>query len=167
MGIKKKIKNFLNISSKKKNLIAENLEEATWENTNPFVPKVTYGRVIKCYDVDTCTLVSKPYESHPPYRFTLRLAEIDGPEIRSKNEIEKEAAQIAKGRLSEKILNMYVHVTDVGIDKYGRLLCKIWLGELCINEWLLEQKLVVPYDGGKKKSPENWLEYMGLLEFDE
>ena len=30
----------------------------------PFIPSVSYGKVIKCYDVDTITIVAKPYKLH-------------------------------------------------------------------------------------------------------
>jgi len=161
MGVKKKIKSFFNMSSsKKKIIIPRNLDQATWDNTSPFVPKVTYGRVIKCYDVDTCTIVSKPYENEPVFRFSLRLSGIDGPEIRSKDPGEKQAANMAKMLLTDKILDKYVLLTNVSSDKYGRLLCKIWLDGVCINDWLLEKKVVVPYDGGTKKCPDDWLAYI-------
>ena len=135
-------------------------DDACWENTKPFVPNVSYGKVIKCYDVDTCTVVAKPYKEEPICRFTIRLYGIDGPELRSKDPIEKEVAYIAKTRLCEKILNKYVTIQAKGTDKYGRLLCEIWLNNESINTWLLEQRLVVCYDGGRKNSPDNWRMYM-------
>ena len=64
-----------------------NLDEANWDNTKPFIPSVSYGKVIKCYDVDTITIVAKPYKAHPIFRFSVRLSGIDGPEIRTKNEM--------------------------------------------------------------------------------
>ena len=137
-----------------------NLDEANWDNTKPFIPSVYYGKVIKCYDVDTITIVAKPYKAHPIFRFSVRLSGIDGPEIRTKNENEKKAAQISKKYLTDKILDEYIHLENVSCDKYGRLLAEVWLGDLCINKWLLEKKVVVPYDGGKKNCPDDWLEYI-------
>ena len=81
-----------------------------WDNTKPFIPSVYYGKVIKCYDVDTITIVAKPYKAHPIFRFSVRLSGIDGPEIRTKNENEKKAAQISKKYLTDKILNQYIHL---------------------------------------------------------
>ena len=151
------------VLSFKKNQISEKLKKdlnkATWENTNEFIPNLTFGKVIKVYDVDSITIVAKPYKKHSVSRFSIRLANIDGPELRSRNEREKTAAQKARDILKGKILNKFVYITNVEIDKYGRYLCQVWLNDININSWLLTQNLVVTYSGGKKNSPEDWLDY--------
>lgn len=162
MNILKKVKLFLKFKKSKSKIdlkILKDLNKATWENTEFFVPNLTFGKVIKVYDVDSITIVAKPYKESVISRFSVRLANIDGPELRSKNKREKKAAQKARDILQNKILNEYVHITNVKIDKYGRYLCQIWLNDININEWLLTQKLVVTYFGGKKESPEDWLDY--------
>ena len=36
-------------------------------------------------------------------------------------------------------------------DKYGRLLVRVWTDEgVCVNDLLLEERLAVAYEGGKK-----------------
>tara|TARA_Y100000389_G_scaffold204397_1_gene256710 strand:- start:2849 stop:3421 length:573 start_codon:yes stop_codon:yes gene_type:complete len=140
--------------------IDKELEEATWENTPPFVPRISYGRIIKCYDGDSCTLVARQYPNGGIARYTLRLSGIDTPELRTSNENEKKAAIIVRDALREKILNKYVYVSDISLDKYGRLLCTVQCDGKCINSWLLHKKYAVPYDGGKKNSPEDWLDYL-------
>lgn len=66
------------------------LENIKLEDTKNFVPPITYGKVVKVYDGDTITIASKlPYIASPIYNFHVRLNGIDAPEIRSKNEIEK------------------------------------------------------------------------------
>ena len=144
----------------KKKEVFPDLDEANWENTKPFIPAVNYGKVIKCYDVDTITIVAKPYKSQPIFRFSVRLSGIDGPELRSRNANEKKAAQIARKYALDRVLGEYISLENVSSDKYGRLLEEVWLDGVCINNWLLEKKVVVPYDGGTKYSPDDWLEYI-------
>lgn len=136
------------------------LEDATWRNTIPFVPNITYGKIIKCYDGDTCTLAARPYPNEPVFRFSLRLDGIDAPEMRTKNTNEKEAAKLVQEKLSDLILNKFVNVKVIKSDKYGRLLCTVIYDGINVNGWLLEQNYAVRYHGGTKKSPEDWLEYI-------
>ena len=84
-------------------------KEIDWKDTIEFVPPVEKGIVIKVYDGDTITIASKlPYLSSPLYRFSVRLNGIDCPEIKSKDENEKQCAQIAKKEMSDLILNKIV-----------------------------------------------------------
>ena len=136
------------------------LANATWQNTAPFIPKVTYGKVIKVYDGDTITVAARPYKSESPCRFSIRLSGIDCPEIRSRDQGERDAAVLVKNRLSDLILEKYVSLYNVKIDKYGRLLCDVYHGQIHVNNWLLNSRLAVTYDGGKKMPPENWLDYI-------
>jgi endonuclease YncB( thermonuclease family) len=65
------------------------LETISYKETLPFVPPITYGKVIKVYDGDTITIASKlPYDNSPIYRFSIRLLGIDSPEIKSKTPTE-------------------------------------------------------------------------------
>ena len=58
-----------------------------WSDTVPFTVPITGGYVIKVYDGDTITVASKlPFDNSPIYRFSIRLAGIDTPEIKGKNE---------------------------------------------------------------------------------
>lgn len=159
MNLLKKMQFLLKFKKKKSVELFKDLEHANWNNTKPFIPNLTFGKVIKVYDVDTITIVSKPYKDSVISRFSVRLANVDGPEITAKNTREKEAAQKARDILKDKILNQYVLVTDIKIDKYGRYLCNVWLDDININEWLLDKHLVVKYSGGKKESPTDWLDY--------
>ena len=125
----------------------------TWKNTIPFVAPITQGVVIKVYDGDTITIASKlPYEASPLYRFSVRLNRIDTAEIKSKNKAEKEMAKIAKERLSNIIMNKVVLLKNVKTEKYGRVLADVYHNNTCMNDWMLENKLAVEYDGGKKKN---------------
>lgn len=131
-----------------------------WKDTIQFVPPVNKGIVIKVYDGDTITIASKlPYTESPIYRFSVRLNGIDCPEIKSKNENEKQCAQIAKKELSNLILNKIITLKNVETEKYGRILAEVYLDELHLNKYMIEKRLAVTYDGGTKISPRDWMDY--------
>ena len=51
----------------------EDGSDIKWEDTVEFTFPITGGRVIKCYDADTITIVSKlPYNESPMYRLSDR-----------------------------------------------------------------------------------------------
>ena len=72
---------------------------------------------------------------------------------------EHKVACLAQEKLSKKILNEIVELKEVSTDKYGRLLCYIIFNGRCMSKWLLKNRLAVPYDGGTKKCPKNWVSY--------
>ena len=117
----------------------------------PFIPPITEGQVINVYDGDTITIVSKlPYDASPLYRFSVRLAGIDCAEIKGKTEHERELAQEAKCALQKLILNKVVALKNLKTEKYGRVLADVYLGDLHVNNWLLDNNYAVQYSGGKK-----------------
>lgn len=132
-----------------------------WLHTTPFVAPITKGRVIKVYDGDTITIAAKlPRTANSPlYRFSVRLNGIDTPELKTKNEVEKRVALFARDALAAKILYRDVYLKEVKTEKYGRLLAEVWLENECLNDWMITQRFAVEYDGGTKKSPDNWDEY--------
>lgn len=131
-----------------------------WKDTVPFVFPIQGGQVIKVYDGDTITIASKmPYPESPLYRFSVRLNGIDTPEIKGKNEDEKEIAKKARNELTTLIMNKEVTLKNVQSEKYGRILAEVYLGDICLNDWLIEKKFAVKYDGGTKQIPESWKTY--------
>ena len=136
------------------------LDNATWNNTTTYIPDVKFGKVIKVYDGDTITIVAKPYRNEPVYRFSVRLKGIDAPEMRSKDENERNAAKIVQQKLSDLVLNKYVRLFDLSLDKYGRLLCNVLYNNIIVNAWMLDHNYAVKYTGKKKTSPPNWLIYI-------
>jgi endonuclease YncB( thermonuclease family) len=131
-----------------------------WKDTIQFIPPVEKGIVIKVYDGDTITIASKlPYPSSPLYRFSVRLNGIDCPEIKGKDENEKQCAQIAKQEMSDLVLNKIVTLKNVNTEKYGRILADVYRDNLHVNKYMIEKRLAVVYDGGTKISPKNWMNY--------
>jgi hypothetical protein len=132
-----------------------------YDETVPFVFPITQGPVIKVYDGDTITIASKmPYDSSPMYRFHVRLNGIDTAEIKGKTPDEKEAAKLAKTALENLILSKTVTLKNVQNEKYGRILADVYLDDLHVNQWMIEQRYAVKYDGKKKNSPACWLKYL-------
>jgi endonuclease YncB( thermonuclease family) len=130
------------------------------KDTILFVPPIEKGVVIKVYDGDTITIASKlPYSDSPLYRFSVRLNGLDCPEIKSKDETEKECAIIAKETIEHLLLNQIVSLKNIKHEKYGRILADVYIGDFNVNNYLLEQRLAVSYDGGTKISPTNWMNY--------
>lgn len=122
-----------------------------WKETIQFIPPITEGEVIRVYDGDTITIVSKlPYDTSPLYRFSIRLAGIDCAEIKGKTEQEREMAQEAKSALEKLILHKVVALKNLKTEKYGRVLADIYVRDLHVNQWLLDNKYAVEYSGGKK-----------------
>ena len=93
------------------------------------------------------------------YRWNCRLGGVDTPEIRTRSAIEKKHGYFVRDKLREKILNKVVTLKCGDLDKYGRLLVIISCqGDDCsINDWLIQNDYAFSYDGGKKKS---WEEYL-------
>ena len=131
-----------------------------WKDCAPFVPPIDSGVVIKVYDGDTITIASRlPYLGSPLYRFSVRLNGLDCPEIKSKNEYEKDCAHLAKKEVTNLCLNKIVFLKNVQTEKYGRVLADVYIGELHLNDHLLKKRLAVAYDGGTKICPNNWMDY--------
>jgi|TARA_B110000967_G_scaffold201641_1_gene239233 micrococcal nuclease len=140
------------------NNIHPDIQNSNWNSVEPFQPDVHFGKVIKVYDGDSITIVAKPYENYPAYRFSVRLNGIDTPELRTHDENEKKHGYIARDALSAKILNKIVVLKNVGSEKYGRLLADIYFDDENICEWMVIQGYAVRYDGGTKVKPKEWLE---------
>lgn len=126
-----------------------------------FIPPIDSGRVVKVYDGDTITVASKipNLKKSQIYKFSIRLNGIDCPEIKGSSDDEKKIAKKARDSLSEKIMNQYVFLKNVQTEKYGRLLCDVYLGNQNLNEWMIQQRYAVKYDGGTKNCPKSWSDY--------
>jgi micrococcal nuclease len=140
------------------------LDNINYKNSIPFIPPIQFGKVVKVYDGDTITVASKfQYDSSPIYRFQVRLNGIDCPEMKTHNETEKECAKLAKQLITNIALDKIVELKDVQLEKYGRILAKVYCEGVCLNDILCENHLAVAYDGGTKRCPSDWMEYYNEL----
>lgn len=139
------------------------LSTVSYQDTTPFIPPLTYGKVIKVYDGDTLTIASKlPYDGSPLYRFSVRINGIDCPEMRTKNANEKTCAKIAKKKIYDTVFLKIVELKNVKLEKYGRVLADVYYNGISLGELLCDCNLAVKYDGGTKHTPDDWLEYYNL-----
>jgi endonuclease YncB( thermonuclease family) len=138
------------------------LENINYKDTLLFIPAITFGKVIKVYDGDTITIASKLYDASPVYRFSIRIRNIDSPEIKGSTPAEKKLAMEARDALHKLIFGKIVYLQNNGQEKYGRILADIiykdsaTTSDINIGDWMLEHNYAVPYDGGKKTRPKEW-----------
>ncbi len=131
-----------------------------YAETQPFTPPITEGQVIKVYDGDTITIATRlPYPESPLYRFPVRLNGIDCPEIKGKSEDEKSIAQLARKELENLIMHKTITLKNIQNEKFGRVLADVYLNDLHLNQYMIAKKFAVAYDGGTKKTPQNWVKY--------
>lgn len=117
-----------------------------------FIPDIKKAYVIKVYDGDTITIATKLKLFGPKYKFSLRLSGIDAPEMKTKDIYEKKVAIKSRDWLSNKILGKKIIIKNLSYEKYGRLLADIFYkNKLSLNKQLINNKLAVKYDGGKKE----------------
>jgi micrococcal nuclease len=131
-------------------------EKPTWANTKPYVPRVSQGLVIKVYDGDTITIAAKIPGDDTSYRFSVRLNGIDCPEIKGKNDDEKELAQKGKKAMSDLVMGEVVQLEGVKLEKFGRLLATVMYNGHDLNQWMLDQHFALPYGGGTKEVDFDW-----------
>lgn len=133
--------------SKNKDIL---LEDVRLEDTTPYSPPVTVGKVVDVYDGDTCTVAFQLNGQW--YHTKLRLLGIDTPEIRGSPADVKVKAFAARDALSELVLGKVVELKNAKMEKkWGRLLADIYIGSLHVNKYMLDNGYGVPYDGGTKK----------------
>lgn len=113
-------------------------------------PYVYHGIVLSNYDGDTL-IANLDLGMGVTMRASCRLLGLDTPEIKGKTAKEKTAAVAAKQRLAALLSSgpLLFHSTAKP-DKYGRLLVKVWIGAICVNDAMLAEGHAVPYDGGEK-----------------
>ena len=138
------------------------MDEIKWEDTVEFTFPITGGKVIKVYDGDTITIASKlPYDSSPMYRLSVRLNGINTPEIKGKgvSEEEKESAKQVRDFVHKLVFNKYIRLENIQSEKYGRILADVYIGNIHLNNLLIEERYAVKYDGGTKIMPASWKKY--------
>ena len=120
-----------------------------------YIPEISYGKVVKVHDGYTITIVTVLFNGDVSpksnlYKFNVRVLGIDTPELKTKNVGEKELGILAKNALSDKILNKVVKLENVSYEKYGRILCNLFLDNVNVSEWLVSNNHAVVYNGGTK-----------------
>ena len=130
----------------------------TKENTDllSFENKEFEAKIVYVYDGDTIHVVFKVFNDY--YRWNCRIMGVDTPELRTKNEKEKEKGYMVRDKVKENFLNKIVKIKCYNFDKYGRLLIDVYLpknipdkkNKTLLSEWLIANDYAYSYDGGTK-----------------
>jgi micrococcal nuclease len=117
-------------------------------------PGPVQARVLEILDGDTFLAEALVWPGHS-VRVNVRIRGIDAPEMRSRCEEEKAAANLAREALAGMIAAGGVSISNIGGAKYyGRVLADVSTAEGTeVAEALLRRELVRDYDGGKRT---NW-----------
>ena len=126
------------------------------KNVAHYIPPICKGKVAKVYDGDTFTIVTKLYSTEPVYQFQVRINGIDTAELKGTTDNVKKMSLLAKEKLSEQILNKIVRLENISYDKYGRILADVYINDIHINKWMIDNHLALSYDGGHKQDPIIW-----------
>ncbi len=121
--------------------------------SDPDVESSIAVRFIKCIDGDTFTCEIPG--AYPPLLKTInvRIRGIDAPELHDKQPEIKRRALEAKDYLEKRLSEAKkIELRKLGKDKYFRILADVYIDGVDIAKEMLDKKLVVPYDGGSKKS---------------
>ena len=115
---------------------------------------VTVSKVISVYDGDTFRV---NIDSLPPIvgkNIPVRLEGVDTPEINGKCQYEKDLALEARDFVSSKLSNaVEILLNDFQRGKYFRIVAKVYIDGVSLEEELLQNGLAYQYNGGKKS---NW-----------
>ena len=105
------------------------MSEIDWDSVDKKIKRFSLenerklGKCVHVYDGDTIQVVF-PLQTEL-FRWTCRLSGLT-PEIRTRNNIEKQFGYDVRNNLKRKILNKMVIIECGEFDKYGRLLGKIF-----------------------------------------
>lgn len=112
-------------------------------------------KVLKNYDGDTLTVNIPDVPPLLGKNISVRVFGIDTPEVRTKNQCEKEAGRIARNLVSSTLKNAKkVELHNVQRDKYFRILADVMVDGKSLKDILLKNNLAYAYDGGTKKHPD-------------
>ncbi len=118
------------------------------------------AKLIKVIDGDTIDIeIDLGFDVHINQR--LRLYNVDAPETRTKNLLEKEAGLHVKFLVEVILTNKELYVKTIKTsDKFGRYLADVYFnkvddsGMASLSEYLISRKFVKEYDGTTQK--EEW-----------
>ncbi|WP_391558258.1 thermonuclease family protein [Robertmurraya sp.] len=107
------------------------------ETKSEVVSNLIPAKVVRVVDGDTMEV------SYDGKQETIRLLLVDTPETKHPDKpvqpFGPEASSFAKKTLEDKDVKLEIDVSER--DKYGRLLCYLWVGDKMFNEMLLEKGL--------------------------
>lgn len=141
------------------------MRNINWNNVDDSVPMLSFKgqktncKVVSVYDGDTIKVVFPIMGSGSTklYKWNCRINGVDTPELRTRNQLEKDLGYKVRDELREKILGKVGYVVCDKFDKYGRLLVNIYIDGEDISKWLIDNEYAFKYNGGKKR---DWGEFL-------
>ena len=114
---------------------------------------VTVSKVISVYDGDTFRVNIDSLPSIVGKNIPVRLEGVDTPEINGKCQYEKDLALEARDFVRSKLSNaVEILLNDLQRGKYFRIVAKVYIDGVSLEEELLKNGLAYQYKGGKKSS---------------
>ena len=138
------------------NISNENENDNDLVNATSSVPFFTLkgnkyrAKVVHVYDGDTVHLVFD-YLGHL-FKWHVRIAHVDTPELRTKNVEEKKMGYETRDKLRELIDGKMIDILCLEFDKYGRVLAELTYNGTRIDKWLIEKDYAKPYEGKTKEA---------------
>ena len=86
-----------------------------------FVPPIEAGKVVKVYDGDTFTIITRLAGNPTLYKFQIRMNGIDAPEIKTKADHEKQLGLHSRDELSNLIFQKVVVLKNLSYEKYANI----------------------------------------------
>ena len=115
---------------------------------------VTVSKIISVYDGDTFRVNIDSLPSIVGKNIPVRLEGVDTPEINGKCQYEKDLALEARDFVRSKLANaVEILLNDLQRGKYFRIVAKVYIDGVSLEEELLQNGLAYQYNGGKKS---NW-----------
>lgn len=120
--------------------------------------KAHYGNVIvseitSIYDGDTFRATIAGWPPIIGNRISVRVKDIDAPELKGKCEQEKQLARKAKQATVDMLRKgRTIELRNLQRDKYFRLLADVYVDNQSLAAMLLKSGLARPYNGGTKTS---------------
>lgn len=111
--------------------------------------------VLKNYDGDTLTVNIPNVPALIGKKISVRVHGIDTPEVKTKNQCEKEAGRRARNLVTSTLKNAKsIELHNVQRDKYFRILADVMVDGRSLKDVLLKNNLAYSYDGGTKQHPD-------------
>jgi len=108
------------------------------------------AKVVHVYDGDTIHLVFEFLGKL--FKWHVRIAHVDTPELKTKNLEEKKMGYEARDKLRDFIDGKIVDIVCLDFDKYGRVLAEISYSGERVDKWLIDNGYAKLYEGKTKES---------------
>ena len=124
-----------------------------YENTQIFIPPITRGKVIRVYSGDIIEIATKIHfiNDNLIYRFMIHLDGISATRINPLIKLQNENGNESKNKLYEFIYGKIINLSNISVDKHGKIYATIFLEKINVNDWLIQYKYAFKCKKYKKR----------------